>query len=40
MISFLALNLQVAEAWVAMHEMPITTAAKEIAVRQAMAFPF
>ena len=40
MISFLALNLQVAEASVAMHEMPIATAAKEIAIRQAMAFPF
>src|SRR6266487_3818768 len=40
MMSFLALNLQVAEASVAMHEMPIATAAKEIASRQAMAFPF
>ena len=40
MMSFLALNLQVAEASVAMHEMPIATAAKEIAIRQAMAFPF
>src|SRR6516165_4816810 len=39
-MSFLALNLQVAEASVAMHEMPIATAAKEIAIRQAMAFPF
>jgi hypothetical protein len=34
------LNLQVAEASVAMHEMLIATAAKEIAIRQAMAFPF
>ena len=40
MMSFLALNLQVAEASVAMQEMPIATAAKEIAIRQAMAFPF
>src|SRR4029453_11047528 len=40
MMSFLALNLQVAEASVAMHEMPIATAAKEITIRQAMAFPF
>jgi len=40
MMSFLALNLQVAEASVAMHEMPIATAAKETAIRQAMAFPF
>ena len=40
MMSFLALNLQVAEASVAMHEMPIATAAKEIAIRQATAFPF
>jgi hypothetical protein len=39
-MSFLALNLQVAEASVAMHEMLIATAAKEIAIRQAMAFPF
>jgi len=40
MMSFLALNLQVAEASVAIHEMPIVAAAKEIAIRQAMAFPF
>ena len=40
MMSFLALNLQVAKASVAMHEMPIATAAKEIAIRQATAFPF
>src|SRR6266480_3509229 len=40
MMSFLALNLQVAKASVAMHEMPIATAAKEIAIRQAMAFLF
>ena len=40
MMSFLALNLQVAEAWVAMHEMPMAAAAKEIAIRQAMAFTF
>jgi len=40
MMSFLALNLQVAEASLAMHEMPIAAAAKEIAIRQAMAFPF
>ena len=39
-MSFLALNLQVAEASVAMHEMPIATAAKEVAIRQATAFPF
>ena len=32
-MSFLALNLQVAEASVAMHEMPIAAAAKEIAIR-------
>jgi len=38
MMSFLALNLQVAEAWVAMHEMPIATAAKEITIRQAIGF--
>src|SRR5262245_3996351 len=40
MMSFLALNSQVAEASVAMHEMPIATATKEMAIRQAMAFPF
>src|SRR5262249_210687 len=40
MMSFLALNLQVAEAWVAMHETPIATTAQEIPIRQAMAFPF
>src|SRR5262249_38140365 len=40
MMSFLALNLQADEASVAMHEMPIATAAKEIAIRQAMAFPY
>src|SRR5262245_13267746 len=40
MMSFLALNMQVAEASVAMHEMPITTAAKGVAIRQATAFPF
>jgi hypothetical protein len=40
MMSFLALNMQVAEASVAMHEMPTTTAAKEVAIRQATAFPF
>src|SRR6516164_10773741 len=40
MMSFLALNLQVAEAALAMHEMPMATAAKEVAIRQAMAFPF
>src|SRR4029077_222725 len=40
MMSFLAFNMQVAEASVAMHEMPITTAAKEVALRQATAFPF
>jgi hypothetical protein len=39
MISFLALNLQVAEALLAMQEMPIATAAKKIAIRQAMVFP-
>jgi hypothetical protein len=32
--------MQVAEASVAMHEMPIATAAKEVANRQATAFPF
>jgi hypothetical protein len=31
--------MQVAEASVAMHEMPITTATK-VAIRQATAFPF
>src|SRR5262249_10355439 len=40
MMSFLALNMQVAEASVAMHEMPIATAAKEVPIRQATAFPF
>ena len=40
MMSLLALNMQVAEASVATHEMPITTAAKEVAIRQATAFPF
>src|SRR5262249_32654377 len=40
MMSFLALNMQVAEASVAMHEMPITTTAKEVAILQATAFPF
>src|SRR4029450_10434880 len=40
MMFFLALNLQVAEPWVAMRAMPRETAAKEIAIRQAMAFPF
>src|SRR5262249_10098774 len=39
-MSFLALNLQAAEASVAMHEMLIATAAKEIGIRQTMAFPF
>src|SRR5215831_11053865 len=39
-MSFLALNMQVAEPSVAMHEMPIATAAKEVAIRQATAFPF
>jgi hypothetical protein len=37
----LALNLQVAEASVAaMHDMPIVVAAKAIASRQAITFPF
>src|SRR6516162_5533540 len=40
MMSFLALNSQVAEASVTMDERPITTAAKEMAFRQVMAFPF
>src|SRR6516162_4589873 len=40
MMSFLALNSQVAEASVTMDEMPITTTAKEMAFRQVMAFPF
>src|SRR6516164_1185023 len=40
MMSFLALNSQVAEASETMDEIPITTAAKEMAFRQAMAFPF
>ena len=40
MMSFLALNMQVAEASVAMHEIPIATAAKEALIRQATAFPF
>jgi hypothetical protein len=40
MMSFLALDLQVAEASVAMHEIPIASAAKEAAIRQATAFPF
>ena len=40
MMSFLALDMQVAEASVAMHEMPIATAAKEVANRQVTAFPF
>src|SRR5215475_3027683 len=40
MMSFLALNMQVAKASLAMHEMPIATAAKEVAIRQATAFPF
>src|SRR5262245_53321070 len=40
MMSFLALNMQVAEASAAMHEMPTTTAAKEVAIRQATGFPF
>ncbi|HMF29514.1 MAG TPA: hypothetical protein VKE42_12115, partial [Candidatus Cybelea sp.] len=39
-MSFLALNSQVAEASVTMDEMPITTTAKEMAFRQVMAFPF
>src|SRR5260221_8555955 len=40
-MSFLALNLQVAEASVAaMHDMPIVAAAKAIASRQAITFPF
>src|SRR5262245_9712257 len=38
MMSFLALNMQVAKASVTMHEMPIATAAKEVAIRQATAF--
>ena len=40
MMSFLALNWQVAEASVTMDEMPITTAAKEMAFRQVMGFSF
>src|SRR5215831_15449921 len=40
MMSFLALDLQVAEASVAMHEILIATTAKEAAIRQATAFPF
>src|SRR6478609_596270 len=41
MKSFLALNLQVAEASVAaMHDMPIVAAAKAIASRQAITFSF
>src|SRR5215471_17567141 len=40
MMSFLALNMQVAKASVTMHEMPIATAAKEVAIRQATAFSF
>src|SRR6476620_1858785 len=41
MKSFLALNLQVAEASVAaMHDMPIVAAAKAIASRQAIIFSF
>src|SRR4029077_9699329 len=41
MKSFLALNLQVAEASVAaMHDMPIVAAAKAIASRQAIIFFF
>jgi hypothetical protein len=40
MMSFLAFNMQVAEASVAMHEIPIATAAKEALIRQATAFPF
>jgi hypothetical protein len=39
-MSFLALNSQVADASVTMHEMPIATTAKQMAFRQAMAFPF
>src|SRR4029077_14447444 len=41
MKSFLALNLQAAEASVAaMHDMPIAAAAKAIASRQALTFSF
>src|SRR5262249_753498 len=40
MMSFLALNMQVAKASLAMHEMPMATAVKEVAIRQATAFPF
>src|SRR5262249_49144111 len=40
MMSFLALNMQGVKASVTMHEMPIATAAKEVAIRQATAFSF